>query len=95
MYKRQPYYLNAWGDYIYYSDLADGGKLYRIKKDGTGEKEKLNDIRSNYVNIVDGKIYFCSEDMTGEEQIVDQGIYEMDLDGSNLKRITTDDAIGL
>lgn len=51
------YYINISGDFIYYRNVGDGGKLYKIKKDGT-QRTKLNDDNSFYVNLRDDWIYY-------------------------------------
>lgn len=43
-------------EWIYYSNINDGMKLYKIKKDGT-EKTKLYDGIVYYLNLVDNWIY--------------------------------------
>lgn len=86
--------LNYWDGYIYYSSYDDKECINRIRPDGTG-REKLTDIPAEDINIVNGKVYFSSKDEALAEELVNQGIYEMNLDGSGLKRITTDDATNL
>lgn len=62
------------GQWIYYSNGLDGGKLYRIKPDGT-DNLKLSDKACDYINIDDdGWIYFrCS---------TDEYIYKIKSDGT-------------
>lgn len=54
------YHLNVVGDWVYYSDAEDGGKLYKIKTDGSGEKHKLADLKTEYINIVGDWIYIVT-----------------------------------
>ncbi|AEB75411.1 hypothetical protein CbC4_0731 [Clostridium botulinum BKT015925] len=55
------FHLNVVGSWLYYSNYLDGGKLYKIRTDGSGEKHKLvNDI-VDYINIVEDQIYFTSK----------------------------------
>lgn len=46
--------------YIYYKKFNDGGKLYRVKANGTGD-EKLSDNSANYINVYGGWVYFSSD----------------------------------
>ena len=45
------------GDWIYYSNILDERKLYKIRTDGT-QKQLLSDDRSWYLNIADDWIYY-------------------------------------
>ncbi|WP_051986401.1 DUF5050 domain-containing protein [Clostridium amazonitimonense] len=54
------YHINVYGDWIYYSNAEDGGKLYRINTDGSGNKVKLSDETVGYINIVGDWIYFTT-----------------------------------
>lgn len=44
------------GDWIYYSNINDDGKLYKIKTDGTG-RIKLSDDTSHSINVVGDWVY--------------------------------------
>ncbi|WDU82655.1 DUF5050 domain-containing protein [Caloramator sp. Dgby_cultured_2] len=46
-------------DWIYYSNISDGGKIYKVNVDGTGRK-KINDVMSSYVNVVGDYIYYSN-----------------------------------
>lgn len=50
-------YINVSGDWIYYSNLSDGNKLYKIKTDGTG-KMKISDDDAVFINISGDWIYY-------------------------------------
>ncbi|MBC3887836.1 DUF5050 domain-containing protein [Acetobacterium paludosum] len=50
-------YAALQGDWIYYSDQNDNGKLDKIKTDGSG-KIKLSAERTAYLNVVGDWIYF-------------------------------------
>lgn len=54
------YYINVVGDWIFYSNAQDGGKLYKISTDGKGTKVKLTNEAVTYVSIVGDKIYYVS-----------------------------------
>lgn len=54
------YHLNIVDGWLYYSNAEDGGKLYRIKEDGSGEKKKLADLTTDYINIVGDTMYLIS-----------------------------------
>lgn len=54
------YHINVYGDWIYYSNSEDGGKLYKISTDGSGKKIKLSDETVGYINIVGDWIYFTT-----------------------------------
>lgn len=70
------YYLLLKEDKLYYQLDSDNESLYVLDLK-TNESIKLNDCRSYCPNISDQHIYYTSID----------GIYEMDLDGQNDKRI--------
>lgn len=67
--------------YIYYSNLNDGGKLYRESIEG-GEAVPLTNDEVSYINVYDGWIYFLSK---GD-------MYRVKNDGSNLTLITSGNA---
>lgn len=52
-------YLNAVGDWIYYSNYSDGHKPYVIHKDGT-YRGKLSDSWADSVQVVGDWVYFTS-----------------------------------
>ena len=52
------FYINVLDEWLYYSNYEDGNKLYKIKTDGSGEKEKLSEDSVGYINIVAGYIYY-------------------------------------
>lgn len=54
------FYYNVLGDWVYYSNAEDKGKLYKAKTDGTGNPIKLTDISVSYVNIAYDTLYFVS-----------------------------------
>lgn len=54
------FHMNVWNNWIYYSNYADKGKLYKIKADGSGQKVKLFDQAVGYINVSSKFIYFIS-----------------------------------
>ncbi|WMJ82148.1 DUF5050 domain-containing protein [Clostridium sp. MB40-C1] len=52
-------YISKEGDYIYYSNIAQGSKLYKAKSDGKEEKLIVEDI-PNYINVVGDYIYYSN-----------------------------------
>lgn len=52
------FHINVHGDWILYSNAEDGGKLYKINTDGSGNKVKLSDESVGYINVVGEWIYF-------------------------------------
>lgn len=54
------YHINVNGDWIFFSNAEDGGKLYKISTDGSGSKIKLSDEAAGYINIVGDWIYFTT-----------------------------------
>ncbi|KEH89474.1 hypothetical protein Z965_02775 [Clostridium novyi A str. BKT29909] len=55
------FHLNVVGNWIYYSNYLDGGKLYKIRTDGSGEKHKLVNDTVDYINIIGDYIYFTAK----------------------------------
>ncbi len=68
------------GDWIYYRNVADDGKLYKMLMDGS-EKKKLSDDEALYINAADGWLYYCgtSRDESGNDF---GGLYKMRTDGT-------------
>lgn len=56
------FHINAYGNWIYYSNYDDHGKLYKVKTDGSGTKIKLSDDSVGYINIVGDFIYYTTRD---------------------------------
>ncbi|MFZ5986583.1 MAG: DUF5050 domain-containing protein [Bacillota bacterium] len=52
--------LAAEGDYIYFSNNDDEGKLYKMHYDGSG-KVKLSDNCARSINVLDGWIYYIAD----------------------------------
>lgn len=77
-------YINVLGNYVYYSDLSDNGKIYRIKTDGT-DKQKIVDDQAEFVNVSGNYIYYSNQYNGGK-------IYRTNLDGSNRILINYDNS---
>jgi len=60
--------------YLYYSNWNDGGKIYKMKPDGS-ENSSLNNNYSNFINVDDNYIYYINTDD-------DYKIYRMKTDGT-------------
>ena len=73
--------LTAWDDWLYFSNMSDSNRCYRIKMDGTG-LEQLTDFSVEYLNVVGDKLYFACV-----KEIEKCGIYVMDMDGENLTQL--------
>lgn len=69
------------GNWIYFSNVNDGYKLYRMRLDGSG-RQKLNDNKSYYINVVGDWIYYKMEDGT-----VPSYIYRIHFDGTGEERL--------
>jgi hypothetical protein len=54
------YHINVNGDWIFYSNAQDGGKLYKINTDGSGNSVKLSEESVGYINVVGDWIYFTT-----------------------------------
>lgn len=61
-------------EWIYYSNREKGGEIYRQSIDGL-RLEKLNDAKSDYINIVGNSIYY--------RQVREHAVCKMSLDGSD------------
>ena len=56
------FHFNVDGEWVYYSNAQDKGKLYKIAADGSGKKELICDMEVTYISIIDDDIYFISKD---------------------------------
>jgi len=71
--------------WIYFSNKGDSSKLYKMKADGT-EKIKMDDLSCEYINVVDGWIYFIAGDAQNSAPI-----YKMKVDGTGKTDVGNDD----
>lgn len=69
------------GSWVYYSNLNEGGKLYKESL-SSGQNIQLTSDEVSYINVYNGWIYFLSK---GD-------MYRIKNDGSSLTRITSDNA---
>lgn len=46
-----------YGDWVFFTDVTDGSKLYKMRTDGSS-KEKMTDDGADYINVIDGVLYF-------------------------------------
>ena len=74
--------MAIYGDEIYFSNLSESNRCYKIGTDGEG-LEQVTDFSIDYLNIVDDKLYFVCNKETGT-----RGVYSMDPDGGNLQKIS-------
>ncbi len=67
------------GDWVYFSNISQDNKLYRMRLDGTG-KQLLSNDRALYINVVGDWIYYINQ--------TDQSkMYKIRLDGSGKTKI--------
>lgn len=70
------------GEWLYFSNLSDNNRCYRIRKDGT-EAQQLTDFSVEYLNLIGDRLYFaCTREL---ERC---GIYVMKPDGSGMEKIS-------
>lgn len=74
------YYLNVVGDWIYYSNVQEEGKLYRIRPDGT-ERTLLCKDDCCWTNALDGWLYFNGDSAN---------LCKVSLDGKTYQKLTED-----
>ncbi len=65
--------INVVGDWIYYSNIDDNWKIYKIRTDGSG-REQVNNDRSWFLSVFGDWIYY--EDAADD-------IYKVRIDGSD------------
>lgn len=78
------WFINVYGDWIYYSNRDDNNRLYKLKTDGTN-RTVLSDSGAWFVTYFDNWIYYIDE-------ADDYKIYKVDPEGNNRIRITEDSA---
>lgn len=72
--------INVYGEFIYYSNKNDGGKLYRINKDGSN-KTLLCTNSCDFINITENWIYYVNKEDGGN-------LYKIKFDGSNKVKLS-------
>ncbi len=68
--------------WVYYANLNDSGKIYKVKNDGTG-RVALNSDRSRFINVIGSWIYYMN-DSDGKK------IYKISTDGTGRQRLNND-----
>lgn len=80
-------------EYIYFSNIEDGGTLYRMKKDLSGEEKIYNDV-ANHINADEHYIFYSRRNnlRPKAEQSVftvyNTGLFRIKYSGSSLKAIS-------
>lgn len=74
--------MNMHDGWIYYRNLFDDNRIYRMRPDGS-ESSRLNEDRSWYVSLVNNWIFYINQD-DGDR------IYKMRIDGSEIKPLSDD-----
>lgn len=77
----RPFGIFVAGDWIYYANTSDNSKLYAIRTDGSN-RHKLSDDYALNLNMVDGRIYYITGNLSG--------IYSIKPDGSDKQLISND-----
>jgi hypothetical protein len=75
------HWINIVDGWIYYSNLSDSRRLYKIRTDGSG-RTHLNDEHTGFINVTDEWIYYRK---IGIGQ--DLGLYKIKPDGSGRRQI--------
>lgn len=70
------------GLWIYYSNTADGGKLYKVKIDGQDNQIISND-KASYINVLGNEIYYCNVDDNSK-------IYKINSEGLGRTKVCDD-----
>lgn len=79
--------LNVTQDGIFYINVTDGSRIYRMDLDGSNQ-HPLNDTHSRHLVVSEKKIYYA--DNRDENKV-----YSMDLNGSNREQVMDNPAIWL
>ena len=87
-------YFNYYDGWIYYAETSTYGGIVRMRPDGS-ERELIIDQRAEFLNVVDGKLYFAYDYIYATDDKALTGIYTADLDGSNMTRISYDSSYRL
>lgn len=74
-------YLNMTGDRLYYVNVSDGSRIYRVKTDGS-ERECIVSDSADMLQVAGDRIFYQSK--------ADGGLYSAGLDGSGKLRIVKD-----
>lgn len=71
--------------YYYAANALDGGKLYRITRDGSFRREKITEIPASMISLREGRLYFVSGYDNGSDA---RGIYGVNADGTQLEYLS-------
>lgn len=74
-------YTTLMGDYIYYSNGSDWGKLYRLKKDGTGRKVIDNEDNHGSIREINNDQQYIYYTNYSTE------LFKSDCNGENIKKL--------
>ncbi|MCL2002747.1 MAG: DUF5050 domain-containing protein [Oscillospiraceae bacterium] len=75
-------YINVVGDYIYYSNVSDGDKIYKIRTDGDPESRKLvRDESASFITVIGDRIYYSNGSKGGI-------LSSADTNGNNLRDLS-------
>lgn len=77
-------WLNVTGEWIYYANLDDQGRIYRIRNNGAG-KEKLTDDSAEFINVSGDWLFYINIDDENR-------IYKVRTDGSKRQIVGQDQA---
>lgn len=77
--------LCEYDSYLYFSNTADSGKLYKMKPDGTGY-EKLSEDEVQYISVLSGVIYYTNLSDGGT-------LYSIKTDGSQRKKLNSENSV--
>ncbi|AKA72290.1 cell wall-binding repeat-containing protein [Clostridium scatologenes] len=73
-------YLSVKDDWLYYADLDDGSKIYKMRTDGSDKQLLCGDSALNYMNVVGDWIYYCNSDENNN-------LYRVKIDGSGKQKL--------
>lgn len=73
-------YLSVKDDWLYYADLDDGSKIYKMRTDGSDKQLLCRDSALNYMNVVGDWIYYCNSDENNN-------LYRVKIDGSGKQKL--------
>lgn len=79
------------GDWVYYCNDSDTGKLYKIKIDGTNQT-KIADVTCYRINFSGNYIYYL-KDYDGGQTNIPTNLYRIKIDGTENMKITSDGKI--
>ncbi|GGK33311.1 hypothetical protein GCM10010965_27690 [Caldalkalibacillus thermarum] len=95
-------HLTPFQEYVYYENVTDGGKMYRVKKRG-GEPEVLTDSWSSYLFVTEGDLYYVDMETgrlmrfveDGEDQTVIHGdhVFQPVSDGQHIVYVSGKDGV--